>query len=452
MSERSWSRTEFQTALRERHPDISEPTIDDALALLEIPHERKIWHSENYPTTKPERAAVCLAAWLSIADQLEPLLISEASTYEYDWHPLDRLIVASQFMWHWYELREAEPLIERVVNFAGSAMTPSELYLMPRTTIQHDIDEASLHEVYLSARHFHTCWYYLAEIAEARDDPEIALDRYERFLFAEPEFAPLEPLARDEWFYYLRRFVPNSVEACRRAGLCAERLGRVARARELYDYALSLRFTRFSPLRERAALRMAEGRREQAMLDELAYLDGLGIAYGESLADREMFERYLELGERFDAEGMPVHARLCKLQAAGFVQTKLVARDNYNYGGTVRAVRRISPELHGKLREQAEAAERAGDQELMHAFAEPDFLATLTRALDVQGDRTHVAAIERQLERLRLAGQLVALGRACATIELQIEHSLLGPTPRRLSRPDITDELAALIALYRERL
>lgn len=54
-------------------------------------------------------------------------------------------------------------------------------------------------------------------MARAVARPRQALAWFERFLEFEPRFAPLCDYALDDEFYYLKRYLPSSVEALKRA-------------------------------------------------------------------------------------------------------------------------------------------------------------------------------------------------------------------------------------------
>ncbi|MCA9660068.1 MAG: hypothetical protein KC486_17115 [Myxococcales bacterium] len=444
-----WSLEELSASLCERAPEVEAARVDLALGLLRLPLDRQRWYSECYPVAEADEAAAALAEWRSLAPVIEPLLISERPAYEYSWHPLPALIIASQFLWHWWELREAAPLLERAIDLAEAAKTPDGLIIQGRERIAGEVagDRWGDHP-YSDPRFYPIGWYFLGEIAEAEGRPADALAWYERFIAAEPDFAPLADFELDEWFFYGKRYPPNTVEACRRAGRCAEAIGDEGRARRLYAFGLSLRRSRFSPLRERAALRRREGDEAAALADELAYLDGLLAGYQASLRELGLFERYLELAARCAEVGESCLEEQAKRSAVEALRRTFTGREA-SIPEVPAGARFAPPEVAvTRLRALAVAAMEGTLFERCQAAL---FDAAVSRALGHRGDREALAEIEAEVERLRVARRWVALRGRCAEIEAILARLRAeAATPYRRDVPPLTDDLAALAALYGE--
>ncbi|MEZ4381541.1 MAG: hypothetical protein R3A79_09345 [Nannocystaceae bacterium] len=445
----AWSLEELSAAVRERAPEIDAARVDAALRLLRLPLDRQRWYSECYPVAEAHEAAAALAEWQALAPIIEPLLVSERPAYEYSWHPLPALVIASQFLWHWWELREAAPLIERALELVSTASTPGGLTIQSFTQIAGEISGDRFgDDPYSDAKFYAMSWYFLGEIAEAEGRPKDALAYYERFIVQEPDFAPLADYELNEWFFYAKRYPPNTVEACRRAGRCAEAIGEEGRARRLYAFGLSLRRCRFSPLRERAALRRREGDEAGALADELAYLDGLLASYEVSLRELQLFERYLELASRCAEAGERGLDEQAKRSAVEALERTYTARNTSLRLAFPGASFAPPEEAVTRLRALAEATREGSLFERCQAALVD---AAVTRALGHRGDLAALAEIEAEVERLRAAGRWVALRGRCAAIEGVVEGCRAdAATPYGFRLPPLTEDLAALVALYQE--
>lgn len=431
-------------------PEIDGAAIDAALRLLALPTELERWHSECYPTAGVDEAAAALRAWESLAAVLEPLLVSERPAYEYSWHPLPALIRASHFLWHWWELPAAAALIERVAELSSTVKTADGVFIQPPAQLAGELrGDAFGEHPYGDPRFIHLAWYYLAEIAEAEGRSAQALAWYERFIAAEPGFAPLADFELDEWYYYAKRYPPNTVEACRRAGRCAEAIGREGRARVLYDFGLSLRRGRFSPLPERAALRRREGAEREALADELAYLDGLLAGYEASLRSLDLFARYLALARRCARAGFQCLRGQAGLRAVEALRRTHSWREVGAPGGV--AFLQFTPPDEALAELRGLAADAAGDEALYESCRRALADAAVARALKHRDNRESLAEIEAELERLHSAGRWPALRGRCAALTAELERLRdEAETPFRREPPGSFDDLAALAELYAE--
>lgn len=441
--------------LHTHKPNIPKASLESAIALLEIPTKRQQFHSEDYPTTSKEQARASMEAWQSLASVIEPFLRTDLPSYEYEWHPLPSLVVASQWLWHWYEIDDAAPLIEHAVNLAETLRTPEKLTILCSDSLSFRLDEHSLHKAYVDGAFYHLGWYYLAEIAEVHGDMVTAMAYYERFIDREYDFAPFETQTRDKSFYYLHRFVPNTVEACRRAGLCAEACGLFARARQFYDYALRLRHTRFSPLLEKARLLRNEGRPEEAGQYELAYLDTLAACDGTERRQFELFDRYLALAERLASAEQSQLARYCRFRALWVaLHSTEVAYLDKPFAPHHQTNWRLEPFMFERLRSEANAAAQQGDQVLALACFEPLFRSSLQDICQADVETMEkpslwLATIEEYLKRVNQDGSRGMLSSACEDIALGLKQATHIVHREELTRR-VREELAALLVLYRK--
>lgn len=303
----------WKTRLVETHPELRGDLLDRALLLLSVHADREQWYSEDAPRAKADDVEQSLAAWEELRAVLEPAIPHMAPLYEYAWHPLTALMASARMIWLWFEMRAVGPLLERTASTAESKMTPTALWLVPANEMNGSHERGS--GLYLNAQYPHLHWFFLGEIAEASDDPARALPYFERFLRKEPDFAPLCDFALDEYFYYLRRYLPSSIDAYRRAGLAAEALDRDELAEALYRKAFTRRHTHQTPFIELAALCRKQGRLEEAARLELERAETLAHGYTRLRKAFDLPHVFTGIAQRFTDLDDSAMARHCERRA-----------------------------------------------------------------------------------------------------------------------------------------
>ncbi len=272
--------------------------LADARKFFDVFTDRYTWHSEDSLQTADEDAHRYALACNNLLEYIEPEFTTEEPAYRYTRHPLLEFIRTAWAVWYWYEdAAAAKPLLEAAVLYAESLKTPGGIWIAPREEVARIYDIDSLSAVYRLAQPHHISHYYLGEIHYTRERWTEALASFQEFLRAEPKFACRERTGDDVWYFYRRRDLPDTIAACRYAGIIAHKhLGDRETAQRYFEYAIRTGSTYRTPHAEYAELLREEGRVLDAFIQEKAGLDAM-------LVDREredkLVQAYMQLAERY---------------------------------------------------------------------------------------------------------------------------------------------------------
>lgn len=195
----------------------------DAERLLGVPNQIYVWYSERSVDVWHKNIPKYLAAYERWQEQIEPYY-QYGSVYKPEahgdscYHPLGAYVLASQFLWHEYQLETAEPHLIRSAYLASTLETPkdmkgeSEKMIPVQKLANIKFDKHYAERYYQNASLYALNYFYLGELYEKQQQYFKAIEAYQMFLTYEPNFVA-KKLALREGYYDLSRQLPDSKKA-----------------------------------------------------------------------------------------------------------------------------------------------------------------------------------------------------------------------------------------------
>lgn len=241
---------------RKHYTTAQKKELKEAFGLFEVIHDRYIFHSENSLNTSTEKVAHYLELYYKYEADFEAICKTEKTAYQSDFHPLSELILFAQFAWFYYELPNSKAILLKMWQLAKEGKTISGediFYIQELKSAQYD-REGNLYDIYLSPYYCGKIWFYLGEIAEKEGDLDEVITYYTNFVRLEGEFVHKCDFKKDEYYYYLKTDFPTSTEAWKRMGNLYLKQGLKLKAKNCFEFALKMPYTKFSPFRELASI------------------------------------------------------------------------------------------------------------------------------------------------------------------------------------------------------
>lgn len=296
----SWLKKLFQE--RKDYTSLQKKELKEAFGLFTVVHDRYTFHSENSLLTKPDKVSHYLSLYYKYEADFESICRTEKPTYTYAYHPLSELVLFAQFAWFYYELPNSKALLEKMWQLISELHTSNGLVIFHTKQLRslqfNILGEDNLYDAYISPYYASKILFYLAEIAELEGHWEKAVIYYQQFMLIENDFSPRCDFKKDEYYYYLRSYLPNVPEAWKRIGKVYLREGMRLKAKNCFEYALKFPYTQFSPFFELADMMDEVGRYHEAFHLRMDYLSTL-LTYRNIPLD---FEAYFLLSREIGAK------------------------------------------------------------------------------------------------------------------------------------------------------